>query len=233
MAVFGSGGGISQALVSELESRPAVDSVDAFTSRDDLEFGPKVSAHVVDVSVPESLAAAAAAVEGSLDLVIVAIGTLHSEVYRPERRLRELDAGAMLEVYRINAVVPAMIAKHFLPLLDRDRPTVFAALSARVGSIGDNRLGGWMSYRASKAALNMLIKTLSTEHARTRKRSALVGLHPGTVDTSLSKPFSAGVPAEKLFTPTQSARYLLDVVSRLRPEDTGAVFAWDGQRIPN
>lgn len=234
-AVFGSGGGIGKALVSELVSRPATESVIAYSSRDvpTYERLEQVSYRTVDAGSGESLAQAAADVDGQLDVVVVAIGTLHTDAYQPERRLRELDAESMLEVYRINAVLPALIAKHYLPLLDRNRPTVFAALSARVGSIGDNRLGGWMSYRASKAALNMLLKTLSIEHARSRKRSVIVGLHPGTVDTPLSEPFSGNVPEKQLFTPSQSARYLLDVLAPLRPDDTGSVIAWDGQKVPH
>ena len=228
-AVFGSGGGIGRALVAELERRPAVASVIAYTRR--AGAGGDTRVREVDITSEESLAEAAAALDGPLDLVIVASGTLHSDTYGPERRLKELNADTMLEVYRINTVAPALIAKHFLPLLDRERNTVFAALSARVGSIGDNRLGGWASYRASKAALNMVLKTLSIEHARTRPRSTIIGLHPGTVDTALSKPFSGNVPDGKLFTPAVSANYLLDVIARTGPDDTGSVFAWDGKRI--
>lgn len=230
-AVFGSGGGIGQALIADLAGRGGVASVRAY-GRSDAHAGPANVTHErVDIGAEESLRAAAANVPHPLDLVIVATGTLHTDAYRPERRLRELSADAMLEVFRINTVAPALIAKHFLPLLDRERATVFAALSARVGSIGDNRLGGWTSYRASKAALNMVLKTLSVEHARTRPRSTIIGLHPGTVDTGLSKPFSGNVPDGKLFTPAQSAGYLLDVIGSVTPDDTGRVLAWDGEPI--
>lgn len=230
-AVFGSGGGIGRALVAELELRPAIASVIAYARDTGAGSTTRTQYETVDITSDESLASAAAAVDGRLDLVIVASGTLHSDTYRPERRLKELSAEAMLDVYRINTVAPALIAKHFLPLLDRERDTVFAALSARVGSISDNRLGGWTSYRASKAALNMVLKTLSIEHARTRPRSSIIGLHPGTVDTALSRPFSGNVPDGKLFTAAKSANYLLDVIARVSPDDTGSVFAWDGQRI--
>jgi NAD(P)-dependent dehydrogenase (short-subunit alcohol dehydrogenase family) len=134
--------------------------------------------------------------------------------------------------YRINAIGPALVARHFLPLLAADRKSAFAALSARVGSIGDNGLGGWHAYRASKAALNMLLKTLAIELARRNPGALCVGLHPGTVDTGLSRPFQRGVPEGKLFTPRQSARLLLNVLDGLSTEHTGQVFAWDGQRIP-
>jgi NAD(P)-dependent dehydrogenase (short-subunit alcohol dehydrogenase family) len=129
-------------------------------------------------------------------------------------------------------VGPALVAKHFLPLLPRQGRSVFAALSARVGSIGDNRLGGWHSYRASKAALNMLIKNASIELARTRPDAVIVGLHPGTVDTGLSKPFQRGVAHNKLFTPEYCAERLIAVTDGLTRDDTGHVFAWDGARVP-
>jgi NAD(P)-dependent dehydrogenase (short-subunit alcohol dehydrogenase family) len=116
--------------------------------------------------------------------------------------------------------------------MPRDRRAVFAALSARVGSIGDNRLGGWHSYRASKAALNMILRNLAVELGRTHPQAVVAGLHPGTVDTGLSAPFQRGVKPEKLFTADHSAERLLTVLERLTPADSGGVFAWDGQRIP-
>ena len=137
----------------------------------------------------------------------------------------------MSEVFRINTIGPALLAKHFLPLLRRDKKSAFAAISARVGSIGDNRLGGWASYRASKAALNMLLRTFSIEQARVNKNSVVVGLHPGTTDTGLSRPFQGNVPEGKLFTPAFVAERLLGVLDGLTPDATGQVFAWDGKRI--
>lgn len=164
-------------------------------------------------------------------LVFVATGVLHHG-FEPERSWRALDPDHMLRDYRINAVGPALIAKHFLPLLPRDRRAVFAALSARVGSIGDNRLGGWHSYRASKAALNMLLRNLAVEGGRTHPHAVIAGLHPGTVDTGLSAPFRRGVKPQALFTATHSAERLLAVLDGLTPKDSGGVFAWDGRRIP-
>jgi NAD(P)-dependent dehydrogenase (short-subunit alcohol dehydrogenase family) len=145
--------------------------------------------------------------------------------------MRALDPAALGQMIAVNAIGPALVAKHLLPLTPRGRPSVFAALSARVGSIGDNRLGGWHGYRASKAALNMLIRTLAIEHRRTRPVGVCVALHPGTVDTALSAPFQSGVRPEKLFSPTRSATALLQVMDRLGPEDSGGFFAWDGAII--
>ena len=124
-----------------------------------------------------------------------------------------------------------MCAKYFLPLLDKNSPNVFAALSARVGSITDNRLGGWHAYRASKAALNMLIKNISIENRLANKNNITVGLHPGTVDSNLSAPFQKNVAANKLFTPAQAASYLLEVISNLTATDSGTCIAWDGKTI--
>ncbi len=164
-------------------------------------------------------------------LVLVATGVLHSGL-EPERSYKAITAEQLMRDYRVNAVGPALVAKHFVPLMPRERSGVFAALSARVGSIGDNRLGGWHSYRASKAALNMILQNLAIEMARSHPQVVVAGLHPGTVDTSLSAPFQRGVTPEKLFTPAYSAQRMMAVLDGLTPADSGGVFAWDGARVP-
>jgi len=234
VVVAGSGGGIGRALVDALLERPGVARIYALTRRPDegAAADSRLEQRQVDIGSDDALEALAASMSEPLDLVIVASGALHSETFAPERRSRDLNAATMLEVLRINTVVPALIGKHLLPLLDKRRPAVFAALSARVGSIGDNRLGGWTSYRASKAALNMVLRNFAIEYGRSHPRAIVAGLHPGTVDTELSKPFTGRVPAEQLFTPAHSAACLLDVIDGLKPEDSGGVFAWDGQPIP-
>ena len=195
----------------------------------------KVESFPVDIEDERSIAAAADAVHGDdreLDLVIVATGVLHDgDALQPEKRMADIEAQRMLRVFAINTVGPALVAKHYLPRLRRKGKTVFAALSARVGSISDNRLGGWASYRASKAALNMLLKTLSIEHSRTRPESIIVGLHPGTVATDLSAPFQGRVPEGKLFSPDKSASSLLSVIDNAEQSDNGGVLAWDGSPI--
>ncbi len=184
----------------------------------------------LDLEDEASIVAAAARVGTPLDLVIVATGLLHGDGIAPEKAMRDLSAANLARYFAVNATGPALVAKHFLPLLARDRRAVFAALSARVGSISDNRLGGWYGYRASKAALNMLVRTLAIELARTRPEALCVALHPGTVDTRLSQPFQRGVP--DLFTPERSAAAMLDVLATLTPADSGGCFAWDGTRVP-
>ena len=141
------------------------------------------------------------------DLVINATGLLHDEAadVHPEKAMRQISADAMARVFGVNAIGPALIMKYFLPLMARDKKAVMAHLSARVGSISDNRLGGWYSYRAAKAAQNMLVRTAAIEFARRAPSAVIVGLHPGTVDSNLSAPFQSGTPREKLFTPAQAA----------------------------
>jgi NAD(P)-dependent dehydrogenase (short-subunit alcohol dehydrogenase family) len=189
----------------------------------------------LDLLDEASIAAAAGRVSagGPVDLVLVASGMLHQEGQLPEKSFRDLSADALARSFAINSIGPALTAKHFLPLLPRHGRSVFAALSARVGSISDNQLGGWYGYRASKAALNMLVQTLAIELARTRREALCVALHPGTVNTGLSKPFQRAVAPEKLFTPLYSAERMLAVLATLRPEDNGGCFAWDGLRIPS
>ena len=234
-AVIGAAGGVGGALLRRLETDPRVNDLFGF-ARDPLRIvNDTAVTGQIDVLDEGSVKAAAelASSDGPLDLVIVATGILHrDESLRPEKSMRELSADAMADVFAINTIGPALVAKHFLPTLRRGNKSVFAALSARVGSIADNRLGGWTSYRASKAALNQVLRTLSVEQARRRPETLVVGLHPGTVDTPLSKPFQARVPEGQLFTSEVSADHLLKVIDGLGPTDSGQVFAWDGARIP-
>jgi NAD(P)-dependent dehydrogenase (short-subunit alcohol dehydrogenase family) len=233
VAVIGAGGGIGAALVRHLQADAEVATVWAF-ARGAIGAEGKVRAGRLDLLDEASIAAAAASVgETPLDAVIVATGVLHDATgLAPEKTWRHLDHERLARAFAVNAAGPALVAKHFLPLLARDRKAVFAALSARVGSIEDNRFGGWYGYRASKAALNQLLKTLAIELARRRPQAICVGLHPGTTDTPLSQPFQGNVPDGKLFTTDYAASRLLEVMDRLGPEDTGSLFAWDGERIP-
>ena len=234
VVVAGATGGIGSAFVETLLDDSGVGSVAAL-SRSPLPVrDERLAHHLVDFDDETSIAdaASACAARGPVDLVIVATGILHRDPdIRPEKRIADLEAASIQEVLHVNTVIPAMLAKHFLPLLRRDARSGFAAISARVGSIGDNRLGGWVSYRASKAALNMVIKTFAIEHARSHPESFVVALHPGTTDTRLSRPFQRNVPEGKLFTPTFVAERLLSVLDGLSADDSGGLFAWDGSRI--
>ncbi|MGB0238637.1 MAG: SDR family NAD(P)-dependent oxidoreductase [Cycloclasticus sp.] len=225
IAILGASGAIGSAFTMLLSEK--------YTNASMFAFSRNGAAYSIDYSSEASLAEAAelAAKEKPLDLVIVANGILHDEGLMPEKSLRDLSAKNFHRVYEANTITPALIAKYFLPKLNRDQPSIFAALSARVGSISDNQLGGWYAYRASKAALNMIIKNAAIEVGRRNKHAIVVGLHPGTVNSDLSKPFQSNVADGKLFTPDYSAEKLLDVLENLSPEQTGKCFAWDGKEV--
>lgn len=232
VVVAGANGGIGGALVTALLDDPRVARVTALSRSPVAMRHGKLQSQTIDFAEESSIEAAAVACTGNVDLVIVATGVLHREPdIKPEKRLADIDGTMMAEVLHINTIGPALLAKHFLPLLRRDAKSAFAAISARVGSIGDNRLGGWASYRASKAALNMLLRTFSIEQSRSNPNSIIAALHPGTTDTALSRPFQRNVPEDKLFTPAFVAERLLAVLDGLTPGDSGGFFAWDGSRI--
>lgn len=191
-----------------------------------------MAADLADPAAIEALGRRVAASTDRLNLVFNAAGMLHGPGVRPERALSQVSPEALQQLFAINAFAPILLARALLPLLRGLHPMVFASLSARVGSIGDNALGGWYAYRASKAAQNQLIRTLAVEMRRLNPAAACVLLHPGTVDTPLSAPFSAHVDPDKLFTPEQSADHLLDIVAGLGPQDSGRHIAWDGSDIP-
>jgi NAD(P)-dependent dehydrogenase (short-subunit alcohol dehydrogenase family) len=182
------------------------------------------------------IAASAAAVRIAprLHLVVNCAGVLHDAAHgmRPEKRLADVRPESLARAFAVNAIGPLLVARHFEPLLAHPERAVFASLSARVGSIEDNRLGGWYAYRASKAAQNMYTRTLAVEWARSRRNVICVALHPGTTDTGLSRPFQANVPAGKLFGVDFAVARMLAVIDRLQPSDSGQFFAWDGERIP-
>jgi NAD(P)-dependent dehydrogenase (short-subunit alcohol dehydrogenase family) len=227
--VFGASGGIGAAIVAQLADRASVTAVHA-GSRHPAQASGKIKPFAFDLTDEDSIAQAAAHI-GPVDLVIIATGMLHDGALQPEKSYRAQTPEAYAKAFALNATGPALIGKHFLPLLPRDRRGVFAALSARVSSVSDNRLGGWHAYRASKAALNMIVRNFAVELARTHKEAIAVTLHPGTVDSPLSRPFQRNVEADKLFTPEYSAERLLAVLDGLTPGDSGNLFAWDGQRI--
>ncbi len=231
--VIGASGGIGGGFVRALAADGRVERVIGLSRSGGGESHPKVSLGRVDIAEEQSIIAALSIVQGPIDLAIVASGYLHDkqEGTGPEKTWRHLSAEAMKRAYVVNTIGPALLGKHILPRLPKGKRGVFAVLSARVGSISDNRLGGWHSYRASKAAVNMILKNFAIELARSNPHGVVCGLHPGTVDTTLSAPFQANVAPGKLFKPDQSARCLLRVLDDLTPEDSGGCIAWDGERI--
>ncbi len=233
IAILGSSGAIGSAFTFHLSFRYPEANIHAFSRNINKTLPTNINYHLIDYSNEESIKSSAliASKTGPLDMVIVATGILHEGLLTPEKSLQNLSAEKFKRLFEVNTIVPALIAKHFLPILNKKNQSIFAALSARVGSISDNRLGGWYAYRASKSALNMVIKTCSIEMVRLNKKAIVVGLHPGTVDSSLSKPFQTNVPPNKLFSPTYSAENLLQVLLSLTPAQSGKCFDWNGVEI--
>lgn len=225
--IVGASGGIGGAFEAALIEEGVFDTVHGFARS-------RTGAQHLDLLDEESIAAAAAHVAKGPPptLVIVATGLLHAGDHGPEKALRDLDPDWLAKVYAVNAIGPALLAKHFLPILPKSERSVFAALSARVGSISDNRVGGWYGYRASKAALNMLVRTLAIEERRVNARTIVVALHPGTVDTALSRPFQGNVQPGRLFAADRAALQLLDVIEELKVSDSGNLFDFEGKEIP-
>lgn len=234
-AIFGASGGIGAALATALAGQGT--KVFAGARSGSVPEHARITPFHFDLTDEASIAAAAEAMRDTPpELVIVASGVLTLDDGAaagtgPERSYKHLDPQAMAQMLALNTIGPALVAKHMLPLFPRNAPATFAALSARVGSIGDNRIGGWHSYRASKAALNMLIRNFAIEMARTHKQACLVGLHPGTVDTPLSQPFQKNLPDGQLTTPADAAGHLLGVLAGLGAGDSGKVFDWKGEAI--
>ena len=217
--VIGASGGIGGAVAATLRADAAYDRVLTASRRDD---GLDITDEKSVASFREKLG------EQSFDLIFVASGVLAPRGKGPEKSFGAVDPTTMSEVFLVNAIGPGLLFKHLTPCLARGRKAVFAVLSARVGSIGDNRLGGWISYRASKAALNQIVRCAAVEIGRGRPEAVVAALHPGTVETGLSRPFARG---RFTATPEEASTQLLDVLERLTPTDTGKFFAYDGEEI--
>ncbi|PMB18980.1 SDR family NAD(P)-dependent oxidoreductase [Fischerella thermalis] len=167
-----------------------------------------------------------------LHLVVNCVGVLHEGTLQPEKSLKQINPENLMRYFQVNSIGAVLLAKHLLPLFRHSDRSVFASISAKIGSIGDNHLGGWYGYRASKAALNMLMRNVAIEYGRTSPKTIVVTLHPGTTDTRLSQPFQKNVPPEKLFSVERTVNQLLAVIDQLQIEDSGQFFSWDGSRLP-
>jgi NAD(P)-dependent dehydrogenase (short-subunit alcohol dehydrogenase family) len=222
--VVGAGGGIGSALAAQLGAAGCFNAVVPLGRNTD---------PTVDLCDEPTIASAAQWLAGlglPLRLMINAAGFLHGEGFTPEKSLQQMDAAHLARSFAVNAIGPALLMKHFLPLMPRSGKSVFASLSAKVGSIGDNQLGGWYSYRASKAALNQLVRTAAIELKRRQPEAVCLVLHPGTVDTPLSAPFAKS--GLQLQSPADAAASLLMTIDRLSAESTGQFFNQHGQALP-
>ncbi len=233
IVVIGASGALGGEFTKQLAGQDDVKAIYAFSrSKTDFE-SDKIQSHIIDIEDEKSikLASEIASQNAKIDMVIIATGLLHDDELMPEKSLKDVSAEKFQKLFSINTIAPALLAKYFLPLLNKERRSIFTAISARVSSISDNKLGGWYSYRASKAALNMVLKNAAIEIGRSNKNAIIAGLHPGTVDSKLSKPFQAGVAADKLFTPKYSVEKMLEVLNALKTSDSGDLFDFNGKKI--
>ena len=229
IAIFGANGSIGQALCAHYQKQS---DVYAFTRNDfDIDESGLVKILLDDFNEDSVFQAANKFDNDFFDKIIVSIGILHNESFMPEKRIEEVSSNQFLETIRINTLIPTLIAKSFYKKLKKNDKSTLAFLSARVGSITDNRSGGWYSYRASKAALNMVIKNLSIELRRYNKELVVIGLHPGTVDSHLSQPFQKNLEDSKIFSADFSVLKLSSVIDSLDIDDSGKCIAWDGEDI--
>ena len=234
VAVIGSSGAIGNSICKKLINDELVEEVYKFSRVINNEDSDKVKNIEIDIEDENSIKNCVNKLPSNIkfDLIFVATGILHNDndIF-PEKSIKDISIDKLQKVFSVNTIGPTLVGKYFIPFLRKDARSVFAFLSARVGSISDNKLGGWYSYRASKTALNQIIKNFSIEVKRSNNNAIFVGLQPGTVKSYLSKPFEKNVKAEKLFTPDYSAEKLLDVISNLTNENSGKVYAWDGEEI--
>ena len=232
IAIIGASGAIGKEFVNQYAQNSS-NIIHAF-SRSEVTFtSSNVKTHFIDIENETSIkdSVEIATKDKELDIVIVATGMLHNNEIMPEKSLKELSSEKFHKLFSINTIAPAIIAKYYLPKLNKDNKSLFAALSARVSSVSDNRLGGWYAYRSAKAGLNMVLKNAAIEIARTNKNAIIAGLHPGTVDSNLSKPFQSFVKPEKLFTAEFSVRQLISVLDGLNSGDSGNLYDFNGLKI--
>ncbi len=240
--VVGGSGGIGLAFVRQFLAEDLQNQVIATYRRPSpalqklqLEYPDRLQTLGLDITDEEQIAQMVVKLREtcqSLQTVVNAVGWLQEGSFSPEKSLRHLNAEQLQRYFLVNSIGPVLLAKHLLPFFRHPQRSIFAHLSAKVGSITDNQLGGWYGYRASKAALNMLIKTAAIEYQRYAPQAILVCLHPGTTDTELSKPFQRSVPPEKLFNSDRTVRQLLAVMEQLTPQDSGCFYSWDGSQLP-
>ena len=200
-----------------------------------LEYSSSLHLFQLDITEEEQISNLAKQLKqniSELHLVINCVGILQQGDIKPEKSLRHINSENLLTYFQVNSIATVLLAKYLLPFFRHSHKSILAAISAKVGSIGDNYLGGWYGYRASKTALNMLLKTISIEYQRTCPHTVVVALHPGTTDTNLSKPFQGNVPPEKLFSVERTVNQLLNIIDNLTENDTGQFFSWDGSRLP-
>ncbi len=237
--IVGAGQGIGLEFVRQFLSENRVDRVYATYRTPSSELiaitDPRLHCLQMDISQESQIASVIQKIQTettTLHAIINCVGILHDGTMQPEKSLRHLNADQLLRYFHVNSIGAVMLAKHVQPFLKHRNRAIFATISAKVGSIGDNQLGGWYGYRASKAALNMFMRTVAIEYQRTCPSTIVVTLHPGTTDTQLSRPFQRNVAPEKLFSVDRTVQQLLQVLDHLQNSDSGEFFSWDGSQLP-
>ena len=232
VAVIGSSGAIGSAFIASYLEDETIENIISFSRSSPISSNKRVKHFCIDIEDEASIEGAAANLQGLvLDEIIIASGLLHTEDFGPEKSIKDLKAENILKVLKVNTVGPTIIGKYFLPLLNKDKKSVMAFLSARVGSISENKLGGWYSYRASKSALNQIIKNFSIEIKRSNINAVVIGFQPGTVESKFSEPFKKNVKEGNLFTAEYSVSMLKKVINSSTPTDSGKLIGWDGKEI--
>lgn len=233
IVIIGCSGALGKAFVSQLSNVYPDATIHGFSRQKQQPVGGNVAFYEMDFEQESGYQAAAelVGVDHPVDLILVTTGALHDETMMPEKTIRDTAMDQYHHMFQVNTLIPAMVMKHFIPKMSNTKQSLLAVMTARVGSISDNHLGGWYSYRASKAALNMLVRNTAIEVNRMHKNKIILGLHPGTVDSRLSKPFQEYVKEGHLFTPEFAVESLLQVMDRVTEESSGKLFAWDGEEI--
>ena len=232
VAIIGSSGAIGRAFLDAYIADKEISNIYSI-SRTEVESNDERIIHInIDVTDEVSVKAAASQIgENRLDKLIVATGILRTELFGPEKSIKDIKIENFVKIFSVNAFGPALIGKYFLPLMKKDKKSIAAFLSARVGSISENKLGGWYAYRASKSALNQIIKNFSIEAKRTNPTGIIIGLQPGTVKSKLSEPFQKNVKKGKLLLPKDSVKSLIRVIENVMQNDSGKIFDWKGEEI--
>ena len=232
IAIIGSSGAIGNAFVEHYIKDSSVENIFTFSRNANDHVSEKVSSFEIDVESQDSIEKAAGQVkEYIIDRIIIASGILHTESFGPEKSIKDLNYETFAKVYSINTIGPALIGRYFIPLMNKNEKSVIAFLSARVGSISDNSLGGWYSYRSSKTALNQIVKNFSIELKRINKNAIALALQPGTVESKFSEPSKKNVSKGKLFTPDYSVELLSQVIEGSSANESGSLLSYDGKII--
>ena len=232
IAIIGSSGAIGNAFVEHYIKDSSVENIFTFSRNATDHVSEKVTSFEIDVESQDSIEKAAGQVKDHIiDRIIIASGILHTESFGPEKSIKDLNYETFAKVYSINTIGPALIGRYFIPLMNKNEKSVIAFLSARVGSISDNSLGGWYSYRSSKTALNQIVKNFSIELKRINKNAIALALQPGTVESKFSEPFKINVSKGKLFTPDYSVELLSQVIEGSSANESGSLLSYDGKII--